>query len=109
MPVNRLTYSPDFVGHADRARLAVDERISPRGDPIPRPPTDSPGSNKSARASPYYIGRTPSGSSRDEAKFVRSDLIGRVASVKVSTGSPAASDKCASPSTALSVSIAPRA
>ena len=55
---------------------------------------------------PYYIGRTPFGSSCDEAKFVPSDLIGWGASVKVSTGSLAASDKCASPFTALSVSIA---
>jgi hypothetical protein len=37
------------------------------------------------------------------------DLIGQVASVKVSTGSSAASDECASPFTALSVSIASRA
>ena len=43
----------------------------------------------------YYVGRTSFGSSCDEAKFVPCDLMGRVASVKVSTCSPAASDEWA--------------
>ena len=53
--------------------------------------------------------RTPFGSSRGEAQFVPSDLMGRVASVKVSTCSPAASDEWASLYMALCLSIASRA
>ena len=57
----------------------------------------------------YYVGRTPFGSSRGEAQFVPSDLMGRVASVNVSTCSPAASDEWASLYMALCLSIASRA
>ncbi len=81
-------------------RLVVDEHFSPRF-----------ARGKTSRPAPVciYIGRIPFGSSCDEARFVPSDLIRRVASFKVSTGSLAVSDKCATPFTALSVSIASRA
>ena len=65
--------------------------------------------NRSPQADLYYVRRTPFGSSCGEAGFVPSDLMGRVASVKVSTCSPAASDEWASLFMALCLSIVFRA
>ena len=97
------------IAPGSRLTASVARRYPGRGSESRMHSAGSESDQFSERSSAYYIGRTPFGSSCDEAKAVPSDLIGWGASVKVSTGSLAASYKCASPFTALSFSIASRA
>jgi hypothetical protein len=85
-----------LVALIPRGSPPFDERVSTRVTRFPRRQKIHQGQPVAPQADLHYVGRTPFGSSCDEAKFVPSDLMGRVASVKVSTCSPAASDEWAS-------------